>query len=235
MTRSRALLLAGLAGLVLAGCQFPADPEGSLDRARGGTLRVGVVHAPPWASTAGRAPRGVEPALVRRFARSIGADVEWFEGTEAELAAALGGYQLDLVIGGLTRDFPYTDDAALTRPYIDTEVEIGLPPGSELPDALGGVEVFVRRGSEAAALLREEEDDAVPVPFDSLAEVDGPALLESYEITALGYERSDHILRDREHAMAVPAGENALLVELERFLLERGTEAEDLLTREVTR
>jgi polar amino acid transport system substrate-binding protein len=217
------------------GCDFPADPEGTLDRVSGGTLRVGVIHDPPWVVLApGEEPAGVEPDLVRRFADTIDAEVDWVEGTESELAEAVGGFQLDLIIGGLTRDFPYPEDVAMTRPYVDTEIEIGLPPGEDLPDALGGVEVYVERSSEAAALLREEENDAIDVPYDSLEEVDGLALLHTYEIDELGYERSDYILRDEEHAMAVPPGENAFMVELEEFLLDRGEEAEDLLHREVS-
>jgi polar amino acid transport system substrate-binding protein len=219
-----------------AGCQFPADPEGTLDRVAGGTMRIGVIHDPPWVILEeGSDPGGVEPELVRRFAETIDAEIEWVEGTEADLAAAMGGFQLDLMIGGLTREFPYVHDVAMTAPYVDTEIELGLPPGEELPDELGGVEVYVARSSEAAALLREEEDDAVPVFFDSLDEVDGLALLDTYDIDAIDYERTDYILRDDEHAMAVPLGENAFMVELERFLLDRGEEAEDLLHQEVSR
>jgi polar amino acid transport system substrate-binding protein len=221
---------------VAAGCQFPADPEGTLDRVEGGTMRVGVIHEPPWVILEeGRDPAGVEPELVRRFAETIDAEIEWVEGTEADLAAAAGGFQIDLIIGGLTREFPYVHDVAMTAPYVDTEVELGLPPGEELPDELGGVEVYVERSSEAAALLREEEDDAVPVFFDALDEVDGLALLDTYDIDAIDYERTDYILRDHEHAMAVPLGENAFMIELERFLLDRGEEAEDLLHQEVSR
>jgi polar amino acid transport system substrate-binding protein len=233
---ARALVVTCLLALALAGCEFPADPEGTLERVRGGTLRVGVVHDPPWADTGGGGePQGVEPELIRRFAESLDAEVEWHEGTESSLAAALGGFQLDVVVGGLTRTFPYPEDAAMTAPYVDTEVHIGLPPGAELPGSLGGVEVWVERGSEPAALLREEEDDAIPVPFDSLAEVDGIALLDSWEVEAIGYEDTDHILRDHEHAMAVPPGENAFMTELESFLLDRGEEAEDILHREAAR
>jgi polar amino acid transport system substrate-binding protein len=228
--------LAMLPAMLVAGCDFPADPEGTLDRVSGGTMLVGVLEDPPWVVLDAQGdPSGVEPELVRQFAETIDAEVEWVEGTESDLAAAMGGFQLDLLIGGLTRDFPYTEDVAMTRPYVDTEIEIGLPPGDELPDELGETEVYVERSSEAAALLREEEDDAVPVPFDSLDEVDGPALLDTYDIDALGYERTDYILRDDEHAMAVPLGENAFLVELEKFLLDRGEEAEDLLHEEASR
>lgn len=222
-----AVLVAGASG-----CRFPADVEDSLERAEGGTLRVGVVANPPWVELGPGEPQGVEPELVRRFAATIEAEIEWVEGNAEELAGAMGGFQLDVLAGGLTREFPYPEDVTMTRPYVDTEIEIGVPPGTELPGALGGERVFVERGSEAAALLREEEDDAIPVAYSELGEVDGIALLHTYEIDALGYERTAYILRDDEHALGVPPGENALLVELERFLLDRGEEAEDLLHRE---
>lgn len=217
-----------------AGCQYPRDPEGTLDQVEEGTLRVGVIEDPPWVRE-GPEPSGVEPTLVRQFADQIGAEVEWVEGTEAELAEALRGFQLDLAVGGLTRAWPYGKEVSLTRPYVDTEIEIGVPPGTELADDLGGVEIWVERNSEPAALLKQEEEDAIQVPFDGLSEVDGPALLHTWQIDALGYERTDYILRDDEHAWAAPPGENAFLVEVEEFLLDRGEEAEDLLHDEAER
>ena len=224
-----------LAIAATAGCQFPRDPEGTLDRVEGGTMRVGVIEDEPWVVLGEDEPRGVEPELLRRFADQLDAEIEWVDGTEAELAEAIRGFQLDVIAGGLTRAWPYMREVGLTRPYVDTEIQIGVPPGTELPDELGGVEVWVEANSEAAALLKQEEEDAIRVTYERLAEVDGIALLDTYEIDALGYERTDHILRDDEHALGVPMGENAWLVELERFLLDRGEEAEDLLHREVER
>jgi polar amino acid transport system substrate-binding protein len=59
-------------------CQFPADTDGTLDRVRGGTLRVGVTPANPFVILADRSePQGVEVELVKRFARGLGARVEW--------------------------------------------------------------------------------------------------------------------------------------------------------------
>lgn len=234
-----ATLCAGLLCLIVAGfagCDFPADPEGTLERVERGTLRVGVIENEPWVVLPpGGEPGGVEPELLRRFAAELDAEIEWVRGPESELAEAIRGFQLDVIIGGLTRSWPYRTHAALTRPYVDTEIELGVPPGTETPDSLGGMEVWVEAGSEAAALLRQEEDDATPVYFEALDDIDGPALLDTYDIAAIGFERTDYILRDDEHAMAVPSGENAFLVELERFLLDRGEEAEDLLHREATR
>jgi polar amino acid transport system substrate-binding protein len=229
-----AVYLAPIA-LALAGCQFPDDVEGTLDRVEGGTLRVGVIDDPPWVDLSDPEPAGVEPELVREFAEQIDAEVEWVRASESELAGAMRGFQLDLIIGGLDRQWPYGKEVAMTRPYVDTEVEIGVPPDTELPDALGGQRIWVERNSEAAALLKQEEEDAIPIAFDQLSQVDGPALLDTYEIDAIGYERTEYILRDDEHAMATPMGENAFLVELENFLLDRGEEAEDLLHAEAKR
>ena len=41
-----AMLIAGV--LLLAACDLPRDSDGTLDRVRGGTMRVGVVIDTPW-------------------------------------------------------------------------------------------------------------------------------------------------------------------------------------------
>src|SRR5690606_33083241 len=62
---------------VFAACGLPRDPEGTLERARGGVLRVGGVDAPPHLVREGAAASGPEAELVYAFARSLGAEVEW--------------------------------------------------------------------------------------------------------------------------------------------------------------
>jgi polar amino acid transport system substrate-binding protein len=230
---SRFPLLAVVATVALAGCEYPRDPEETLDRVEGGTMYVGVIEEEPWVKLdRGKEPGGVEPELIRQFAAELDAEIEWVDGSEAELVEAMRGFQLDLIIGGLTRSSRYRNEVALTRPYVDTEIELGVPPGEELPDDLDEVEIWVERNSEAAALLQQEEGEANPIYYESLDEVEGPALLDDYELEAIGYERTDRIQRDDEHAMAVPMGENAFLVKLEHFLLDRGQEAEEILERE---
>jgi polar amino acid transport system substrate-binding protein len=76
----------GLLLVLAAACDLPRDPEGTLERVRGGTLRVGVAHNPPWASLpAPGEAQGVEPRLVRALAAELGARVEWVAGGETEL------------------------------------------------------------------------------------------------------------------------------------------------------
>lgn len=53
---------------MLAACQYPRDPEDTLDYVQGDTLRVGVIDDPPWVDLSGKHPSGVEPELLREFA-----------------------------------------------------------------------------------------------------------------------------------------------------------------------
>jgi len=165
----RLLLATTIALVVLSGCDFPADPEETLENARGGSLRVGVIENEPWVVLHGKGePTGVEPELVRQFAESIDSDISWIEGSADELAPAVGGFQIDILIGGLTADFPHPEDVVMTRPYIDTEIELGGPSGTDLPDDRDGLEVYVERGSEAASLLFKKESETTPIPYNSL-------------------------------------------------------------------
>lgn len=219
-----------------SGCQFPADPEGTLDRVRGGVMRVGVTPAEPWVKLDGSEPAGVEVELVERFADTLGARVEWVEGSETDLMEALHGRQLDVVIAGLTRQSVWAREAALTRPYLTTQVVIAAPDARQaaaLSEDLGGVRIAVEANSPEASKL-EQDTDAIVVPVDDLAAVDGPRAVPDYLLDDLGLVRSDAELDEHEHAMAVSMGENAFLVALERFLLDRESQAREILDREGT-
>jgi ABC-type amino acid transport substrate-binding protein len=123
-------LVPALALLILAsGCasQFPADPDGTLDRTTAGVLRVGVSPNPPWTvlSAENAEPTGLEVDLVEDFAESIDADVVWTPGGEEDLMGQLERSELDLVVGGLTASSPWASHAALTYPYATTTGDDG--------------------------------------------------------------------------------------------------------------
>jgi len=107
-----------LAALVLAGCSLPRDPEGTLQRATGGTIRAGVNAREPWARLEGEVPADVEVDLIEGFAREIDAEVRWLPGAEAELMAALETGQLDVIVGGLESTNPWAGSVTLTHPYL---------------------------------------------------------------------------------------------------------------------
>lgn len=214
MPRLPALLAAAV---LLAGCGLPRDPEGTLARVEGGTLRAGITQSEPWALVGDGSPSGVEVALVERFAEELGARVEWVDGSEAELIEALHVHELDVVVGGLTADTAWQDQAAITRPYTVTRTVVAVSPGASLPAAdLDGLEVAVEDGSPAAEWL--ERRGAVPVRVPELTPEQWPAAVDDWRLDDLGLA-AHTVLAEDQHVLAVPMGENAWQVRLERFLL----------------
>lgn len=212
--------LAAVSALVLslpAGCGLPRDPETTLERVSGGTMRVGVSEHDPWVVLEGAEPSGVEVELVERFAEEIGAEIEWVEGEVEELAGALHVREIDLLIAGLTSRSKISSQGSLTHPYLTTQAVVAAPPGRGLED-VAGVEVAVEAATEEAGLL--EKTDAVPVEVDDVAEATGPVVVDTYLLDDLGLRDTGVQLSETDHVMAVPHGENAWLVRLERFLLE---------------
>jgi polar amino acid transport system substrate-binding protein len=124
-------------------CGLPRDPQGTLDRVRGGTLRVGFVVDTPWVVAAGAGAGGIEGAIAADLARGLGARIAWAHASETSLLQALHEGSLDLVIAGLTKESPWAAKVSLTRPYyIDTTVVRGEP--AEVPHV-----VAVRPGENA--------------------------------------------------------------------------------------
>jgi polar amino acid transport system substrate-binding protein len=130
------MLVAGL--LTACGVSIPADPEGTLERVTGGTLRVGVSPNPPWTEVGGDAePTGTEVGLIKEFAATLPAEVSWTVGGEESLITRLEIGELDLVIGGLTADTPWEEHVAITKPYGEAtgpdgkrvELVMAAPPG----------------------------------------------------------------------------------------------------------
>jgi hypothetical protein len=83
------------------GLTIPADPENTLERVTGSTMRIGVSPNPPWTDISGSGePKGTEADLVREFAETLQAQAEWVIGGEEALIAALERGELQLVIAG---------------------------------------------------------------------------------------------------------------------------------------
>ncbi|MGQ9367752.1 transporter substrate-binding domain-containing protein [Azospirillum sp. ST 5-10] len=206
----------------VAACDLPRDPESTLDRVNGGTLRVGVVGAAPWTVVGDGGIGGIEAALVKDLAAELGARVQWVHGSQGELLASLERFDLDLVIGGLTGDSPWKRRVALTRPYLAATTLVGVPPEDPPLDKLDGVEVGVTpKGATAAAL---EDEGAVPVRVDDLAAFAGPVAAPDWRLAQLGYAVTPHTLATTRHVLAAPPGENAWIVRVERFLSDRAAD-----------
>jgi polar amino acid transport system substrate-binding protein len=214
-------------------CQYPRDPDGTLNRVEGGVMRVGVAEADPWVVMNGDEPSGgAEVELALRFARDLGARIEWVQGSEEELVNATKEGQVDLILAGLTNESRWKKHVAITRPYVETRTVVGAPAGRSYPDDFEGVPVAVELGSEEEGLL-EQRTDAQVVPVADLGSRGGePAAVNDYLLDDLELTDSGTELDSSKHVMAVKLGENAFLVRLERFLLNREDEIRRLLVEE---
>jgi polar amino acid transport system substrate-binding protein len=231
----KTLLVAVLAALLLTGCGIPRDPESTLERVRGGTLWVGITESEPWTRLEAGQPGGVEVELVRRFATELGARVEWVDGSEADLIAALEVRELDLVVGGLTADTPWQTKAAITRSYATTRMVVAVPASQPVPDDIAGLRVAVELGSDAAGIL-EDKTDAIPVRVPDVTQVKGSAVaVDEWLLDNLDLRDTGVHLRKVKHVMATPLGENAFLVRLERFLIAHQDQVPAMLDAESRR
>jgi polar amino acid transport system substrate-binding protein len=219
--------------LVAAGCGFPRDPRGTLDRVQNGTMRVGVVDHDPWTRIEGGDASGVEAELLKDFAKELGAEASFVPGTTPELLEAAKQGEVDVLIGGFTSASPGVSEgkeAGVTGAYLTTHFVVGVPPGMHAFEDPSGRKVAVERIDGTAALLKAE--GAVPVPVDNLSTAEMPVAAYEWQLDAWGFEPTGVELPQEKHIMAVPLGENGWLVELERFLRAHREEAKELLRKE---
>ena len=132
------LLLAASLATALAACDgYPRDPDGTLERVRGGVMRVGVVDDPPFVRALGRSePAGPEADLMRGYARSLGARIAWRHGGHTMLMRELEARRLEAVIGAHAVDSPWAERVATSRPVRLPDADghpvervLALPPG----------------------------------------------------------------------------------------------------------
>lgn len=212
------ICIALLCALASTACGIPKDPEGTLDRVTGSTMRVGVTHAPPWVEITDGGPEGIEVSLVEEFARTIDAEIEWIGGSEAELAQAVYLREIDLMIGGLTGTSTLASEVTLTHPYVTTATVVAVPDDMDVPDDIAGVEVAAETGSPEAGLLAKTDAEVLRV--GDITDHDGPVAVEDIFLDDLSMTDTGIRLQESDHVMGVPHGENAWLVAIERFLLE---------------
>ena len=130
--RFRTTLHIILAAAALIACGLPHDAAGSLDRIRGGVLRVGVTEHDPWIRHADHGPEGTEVRIIEALARGLHARPVYTWGNEGTILRAVERRELDLALGGLSTDSPWGAIVAFTAPYDDGATPghvLALPPG----------------------------------------------------------------------------------------------------------
>lgn len=206
--------------LLLVACDLPRDSDGTLDRVRAGAMRVGVVIDTPWTKDSAGVIGGIEGAMARALAESLGARIEWIRAPEAELLGALQHRELDLVIGGLLATSPWKRQVALTRPFYADTVSVGGAPNEAPPGTLNKVPVSLVQGDPAAAEVRKK--GGVPRFVPRLDSVRGAVAAPTWRLAQLGRRENPALrLTEDEHVLATAPGENAFLMRVEKMLIAR--------------
>jgi polar amino acid transport system substrate-binding protein len=215
--RMKAAILALTIGL--AGCgDFPKDARGTLDRLKGGDpMRVGYAAAEPWVRSVAEAePAGVEADLVRAWAASLPARLEWVPVSQTQLAEALKAGSVDLGIGGFAERSPWAGAIGQTQPYWEARVMIGMAPGTATPAFWRDAEIrYDRRRPHFADLIAAVGAKPIAADPGALAPI-GAAYAE--ELPGLGLAPTRTVLATEPMVIATPAAENALTLALDRFL-----------------
>lgn len=209
-------LLGILPAVALLGCRYPKDIEHTMERIQDGVLEVGVTENPPWVIRSEDGPAGLEPEIIRSLAEQLNSEIRWHWDSEDDLLAALQHRQLDLVIGGLTKRSRLSSQAALTRPYYQSRYTVGVRSGAQLPTSLDGVEVAIPPINHIHAALKDE--NANPVKVIDITHTESPVAAPTWWLSAHGLDAGSWEIITDKHVMALPKGENAWMLALQRHL-----------------
>lgn len=65
--------------------RFPRDPDHTLEKVQNSKLPLGITENPPYVIFGKDGPSGKEIEMIKSFAQSLNAEVEWIEGSEEEI------------------------------------------------------------------------------------------------------------------------------------------------------
>ncbi len=150
-------ILMSLSLFFLIGCEdFPRDPEKTLEKVSGKTLKVGYAEDPPHVVSGASGASGPQAALVEKFAEKLGSTVKWVKKSEQQLFEDLEQRELHLVIGGFSKQTPWKDRVGISRPFKSSS-------GSEY--------VFAVTNGENGFLVKLEEflHEEIDLPYEGLS------------------------------------------------------------------
>jgi polar amino acid transport system substrate-binding protein len=141
-------------------------------------------------------------------------------GSESALLEALREREVDLVIGGLTAQLPWSSEVAFTRPYYTDTLVLGAAPGTPVPNRLGHTPVWLRDGAGAATFV--EKRGGTPRPVGDLRRAGGGLVAApAWEMAALRRVPAGKPLTQQPRVLAAAPGENGWLFHVDTVLRNR--------------
>ncbi|KTD23070.1 substrate-binding periplasmic protein [Legionella londiniensis] len=194
--------------LLISGCDLPKDPNHTLDKVKKThILRVGAIYNPPWV---GKNESGIEPILLKQFAKELNAHPKFFYLPESLAMKALIEGQVDVVIGGITADTPWEKKIGLTRPYYKEIYYIGRPEKLSKKHL-----VAISPANWIQKYLNIDNYNIIETvsPFSTGFAVAAPR----WELENHHYQLMTK-LHKVNHVIVIPRGENQFLITLEKYL-----------------
>lgn len=201
------------------GCEgFPKDPNGTLEKARNNILKVGLTGYDAAADVPAEPVSG-QITFVRQFAREINAKIRWVKGSQGDITELLSHHELHMAIGGFTPDSPFKNEITLSKPYFAEKIKIA-GRGRAVPGRIKNEQVIVK---DYITAMYVREKGAIPV-ISSAFSAPGNVLIAAREseLNKMGIQQDDRILHKLEYVVAIPMGENAFLIALEKFIDQYG-------------
>jgi polar amino acid transport system substrate-binding protein len=96
---------------------------------------------------------------------------------------------------------------------------VGVAPDEDAFDEVEGRKVYVRMGSELAAIL--EEKDADPIRVETLSPEQTPIAAADWQLEAWGLTVTDVVLKQEKRVWAIPPGENGWLDRINGYLMDQ--------------
>jgi ABC-type amino acid transport substrate-binding protein len=200
---------------------FPKDAEKTLNKVSNGIIHVGFTNAAPWVYPSKTGAQGIEAAIVTNFAKTLHSKVEWIEGTEEQLYNALKRREIDILIGGITDKTPWKEEVGITKPYIETSLVIAQPISqttSNQQPSIEGQWVAVKEGTDEGYYISKKK--ARPFYTTQLPASNMLSVGYDWQVQDWKMHNTGIILKKESHVMAVPPGENAFLLALDKYLFE---------------
>ena len=215
------LILMSTLAAFLQHIHFPKDAEKTLDKVSNGTIRVGFTDAEPWVYPSATGAQGIEADIVTNFANTLHAKIDWVQGTEEQLYNALKRGEINILIGGITDQTPWKEKIGLTKPYLETSIVIAQPSSQASNNQKPSIEgqwVAVKKGTDEGYYIRKK--DAKPFYTTQLPAANMLSVGYDWQVQVWKMHNTGIVLKKEGHVIAVPPGENAFLLALDKYLFE---------------
>lgn len=210
-----------LAFLILIGCNYPKDPGNTLEKIKNSTIRVGIANYKGRCNYNNGNPKGPEVELIKGYAKSIGANIEWVKASQSEIVDFLKELQVDVGIGGFTKRSPWKKKVGFSTSYTTEKIKLAALKNVAIPEDIEDKQVLVKPAS--AALVAVKKNKGIPVIADSIRSTGTGIQLVAgtkEELLNMGLNVSDYDLSKKKYVIAIPKGENALLQDLENYIYQ---------------